>query len=190
VTTPNVVYFDQLFHTRCRGSQVNIMSAYNDMPGSWSWPTDMPDTLHQRRTRPSEPTYSQSSSPPRPEQPQQARPRATRTWGPRTCRICLDTVLPTFHPPSEHIPGILQPEPRVSYDSEGGKLISPCKCKGSQKYVHEQCLEAWRMSDPSFRARTYWECPTCKFRYKFSRLSWGRMIGSVGMYLVLEDMQN
>jgi E3 ubiquitin-protein ligase MARCH1/8 len=24
-----------------------------------------------------------------------------------------------------------------------GKLISPCKCKGSVKFIHEECLKTW-----------------------------------------------
>ena len=28
--------------------------------------------------------------------------------------------------------------------AEDGKLISPCKCDGTQKYVHEECLRKWQ----------------------------------------------
>lgn len=38
------------------------------------------------------------------------------------CRICFDT----------------------EEDAESGKLISPCKCKGSQAVVHRNCLQKWR----------------------------------------------
>lgn len=27
---------------------------------------------------------------------------------------------------------------------EGGKLIAPCDCKGSLKFIHEKCLEQWK----------------------------------------------
>jgi len=27
---------------------------------------------------------------------------------------------------------------------EAGRLISPCKCKGTVQYVHEHCLNEWR----------------------------------------------
>jgi hypothetical protein len=164
----------------------------HNIPGGWSWPSDLDDDQgpHQRRAPQPEPQQSRSNTymhnttegdsvKPEPQAP----PRRTKRYGPRTCRICLDTVQPTYHMPSEHIPNILQSggEPRVTYESEGGKLISPCKCKGSQKYVHEACLEAWRYSDAAFRNRTYWECPTCKFKYRFARIGWGRLIGSLGM---------
>ena len=28
--------------------------------------------------------------------------------------------------------------------AEDGKLISPCKCDGTQRYVHEDCLRKWQ----------------------------------------------
>ncbi|CAG9332065.1 unnamed protein product [Blepharisma stoltei] len=40
----------------------------------------------------------------------------------RTCRICLEPEAPE------------------------NKLISPCKCAGSVKYVHEECLKTWLAS--------------------------------------------
>lgn len=109
-------------------------------------------------------------------------------WLPRTCRICLETVVPTFHQPSESVPGILQPNPDVTYDSEdpaSGRLLRPCKCKGSSKYVHEGCLQQWRHSDPGYGKRNYWQCPTCGFRYRLQRMKWGRWISSTACQIVL-----
>ena len=103
-----------------------------------------------------------------------------RHWPPRTCRICLEVVNPTFHPPSEHLPESLQGRPSVSYvseDPESGRLLRPCKCKGSSKYVHEGCLQQWRHADPNSK-RNYWQCPTCGFRYRLERMNWGRWISS------------
>jgi len=62
-----------------------------------------------------------------------------------------------------------------SDDPELGRLLSPCKCKGSQKYVHEGCLNAWRLANPT-AARNYWQCPTCKFTYRMSRLHWASVL--------------
>ena len=28
--------------------------------------------------------------------------------------------------------------------AEDGKLIAPCKCSGTQRYVHEECLRKWQ----------------------------------------------
>ncbi|PYH48882.1 RING finger domain protein [Aspergillus saccharolyticus JOP 1030-1] len=111
-----------------------------------------------------------------------------RHYSPRTCRICLETVYPTFPPPSEYIPGFLQPQQRVVYESsdpESGRLLRPCKCKGSSRYVHEGCLQLWRHSDPGYGKRNYWHCPTCGFYYRLERLRWARWISSTVMQLAL-----
>jgi hypothetical protein len=75
--------------------------------------------------------------------------------------------------------GLFAPEARVRYvseDPELGRLISPCKCKGSQKYVHEGCLRAWRLASPS--DRNYYSCPTCQFKYRMRRLRMGKWLSS------------
>lgn len=141
-------------------------------PGGWSWP----DNLNEAK-----PTGGVKTDEHKPPQPAH-RPKNTerqRHWRPRTCRICLETVLPSFNVPSENLPGIFQATPSVSYDSEGGRLLRPCKCKGSSKYVHESCLQQWRHADPDSR-RHYWQCPTCHFQYRLERMAWGRWISSRG----------
>jgi hypothetical protein len=149
------------------------------MPG-WYFPDDTP------RDTPAGASGSTSEPPPRPsatrKPPQAEQPRRRRThYPPRQCRICLETVLPTTHAPSESLPGFLQSAPNVTYEDESGRLIRPCNCKGSSKYVHEACLQAWRHADPSYGRRNYWQCPTCGFKYRLARLGAGRWIGSVGM---------
>jgi len=52
-------------------------------------------------------------------------------------------------------------------DSTEGRFISPCKCKGTIRYVHAHCLEQWRLS--SVNPRSYWECDQCKYKYSFQR---------------------
>lgn len=39
-------------------------------------------------------------------------------------------------------------------------LIDPCDCKGSQRYVHKDCLKRW--VDIS---KKYESCPTCQSQY-------------------------
>jgi len=115
-------------------------------------------------------------------------PKARKHYPPRTCRICLEVVLPTFESTDEGLAGILNPAPQVTYvssDPESGRLIRPCKCKGSQKYVHEGCLQAWRHSDPSYGRRNFWECPTCRFRYRLERMRWSRWIKSTATQVLL-----
>lgn len=154
-------------------------SGYN-APGSWSWPEDLPrqptaSTTSEHQSPHDEPsTSSESASPPKPERPR-------RNWKPRTCRICLENVQPTFNEPSEHLPGMFQGAPGATYQSEdGGRLLRPCKCKGSQAYVHEGCLQEWRHADPAYGTRNFWLCPTCGFKYRLERMQWGRWISSRG----------
>lgn len=167
------------------------MAAYTT-GASWSFPQDLPGAFDG-------PTWdgsaSQSSTPPQteayaesaPEFSEEHRPKRPRRHYPtRKCRICLEDVQPTFHADSEStLPAAMQPSPRVTYESEdGGRLLSPCKCKGSQKYVHEECLSAWRRADPT-QKRNYWECPTCRYRYKLQRLTWSSWISSTAAQLAL-----
>lgn len=58
----------------------------------------------------------------------------------RTCRICL-------------------------LDDNQQDLISPCRCKGSMKYVHSTCLEQWRQT--STNRRSYFQCDQCLYKYNF-----------------------
>lgn len=66
----------------------------------------------------------------------------------------------------------------MTYESEeGGRLLSPCRCKGTQKYVHEDCLSSWRKADP-MQKRNYWQCPTCHYTYRLQRLTWASWLSS------------
>ncbi|KAL4784076.1 hypothetical protein BJX76DRAFT_348099 [Aspergillus varians] len=145
----------------------------------------------------SPPDSTSSQGSPNPEEPQQAGgpgvpPEPPKKHYPnRVCRICLESVPPTFVPPSEHVPGFLQREPRVVYESEDaelGRLVRPCKCKGSSRYVHEGCLQTWRHADPSYGRRHYWNCPTCGFQYRLERLTWARWISSTMTQMVLTSV--
>jgi len=54
-------------------------------------------------------------------------------------------------------------ECRICYqDSTNEKLISPCNCKGSMKYIHRSCLEKCIFSSKSNI------CGICKNTYKFN----------------------
>lgn len=162
----------------------SFTSGYQRTPGGWDWPSDLPgDSSHAHNARTPSPSPKQRS----PQAADPAKPKKKRTWGPRVCRICLETVLPTFHEPSEHLPDLLQGAPRVSYDSDGGRLLRPCKCKGSAAYVHETCLQEWRYADPSYGKRNYWNCPTCGFQYRLGRMSWAHWVSSTGWLISFES---
>lgn len=156
-------------------------SGFQPMPG-WYWPDDVPSN------EPSHPNASSANTSSRSQRPDATASGANASsgsrgsrrthWPPRQCRICLETVQPTFNIPSPNLPGFLQSS-NVVYEDETGRLIRPCLCKGSSKYVHDACLQAWRHADPSYGRRNYWQCPTCGFKYRLARLGAGRFIGSV-----------
>ena len=157
------------------------------MPG-WYFPDDIPkDTPRSTSGSASERRRSSNASgahePPPAEQGTQSSGRTH--WPPRQCRICLETVQPTTHVPSENLPGVFQSAPNVTYEDESGRLIRPCLCKGSSKYVHEACLQAWRYADKAYGRRNYFQCPTCGFKYRLVWLSTGRLVASVGMLSLL-----
>lgn len=171
------------------------MAAYST-GASWSFPADMPGTFaqeneqqQQQDTATANPPQHDANQPqdqPRSE-PAPPPPRRERThYPPRQCRICLEVVHPTIHQDtSVPLPESLRSLPRVVYESEEeGRLLCPCKCKGSQKYVHEGCLSAWRRADP-LQKRNYWQCPTCHYQYRLQRLTWSSWISSTSAQLGL-----
>ncbi|KAL7930131.1 hypothetical protein V8C35DRAFT_324562 [Trichoderma chlorosporum] len=123
---------------------------------------------HEKETTPERTEENSAHSQPSPNAT-----RGRRRYKPRTCRICLDTVEPKYPSNSSASSKPIY----VSDDRELGRLLSPCKCKGSQKYVHEGCLNSWRLSNPTAQ-RNYWQCPTCKFSYRLVRLHWASMLSS------------
>ncbi|CAK5280193.1 unnamed protein product [Mycena citricolor] len=48
-----------------------------------------------------------------------------------------------------------------------GRMIHPCLCSGSMKYIHVKCLHRWRTTSASQSA--FFTCPQCKYNYRFSR---------------------
>ena len=196
------------YHYILSGFQQPTMAAYStgaswgfdDLPGGWT-NVESEDAaaaqLHEENERASRAEAdktarteanikSESGPPPQTETKQEEQQKKRTHYPPRTCRICLEVVLPTFHYDTDSpLPAALQPTPRVTYESpDGGRLLRPCKCKGSQKYVHEDCLGAWRMADP-LQKRNYWECPTCRYRYRLQRLNWGSWISSTAAQIGL-----
>ncbi|KAI9644174.1 hypothetical protein NHQ30_007527 [Ciborinia camelliae] len=161
-------------------------------PGTaWSW--DLPEestsksSHHNRHDSSTNDEHAnEEASAPEPEP--EPEPQRRRYSSPRQCRICLETVEPTFEIPIEGIPSMLNPQPRVTYTSEDpelGRLMRPCKCNGSQRYVHEGCLTAWRHAGSLRVERNYYECPTCKFRYHLQRMQWGHWVSSTFTQLCL-----
>lgn len=161
-----------------------MASSPYETQSSWSWPEGMAATSSYEDLPGSfahEEPVVEEHVPTEKANGNNAAPKPQRHYPPRTCRICLEVVLPSFEPASEGISSMFNPTPSVSYtssDPESGRLIRPCKCSGSSRYVHEGCLQAWRHADPTYGRRNYWECPTCKYRYRLERMRWGRWIAN------------
>ena len=76
--------------------------------------------------------------------------------GPPTCRICFDGA-----------------------DAQLGRLFRPCKCNGSQQFIHESCLAACRAQ--SLNRDHYFRCPTCKYEYQFTRATVAQILSNKGV---------
>ena len=50
---------------------------------------------------------------------------------------------------------------------EAGRLLAPCRCRGSVRYVHAACLNEWRAA--SANPRSFYQCDQCGFRYRTER---------------------
>ncbi|KAF9297763.1 hypothetical protein BGZ74_009672 [Mortierella antarctica] len=70
---------------------------------------------------------------------------------------------------------------RICFESEddetsaSGKLISPCLCKGSSRYIHLGCLEQWRALSP--RKASAFSCDTCHYHYSVARPFMANILG-------------
>ncbi|XP_038883755.1 uncharacterized protein LOC120074641 [Benincasa hispida] len=51
---------------------------------------------------------------------------------------------------------------RICLETDGRDFIAPCKCKGTSKYVHRECLDHWRAVKEGF---AFAHCTTCKAPY-------------------------
>nr|GMD49335.1 E3 ubiquitin-protein ligase MARCH8-like isoform X2 [Ipomoea batatas]GMD53547.1 E3 ubiquitin-protein ligase MARCH8-like isoform X2 [Ipomoea batatas] len=51
---------------------------------------------------------------------------------------------------------------RICLETDGRDFIAPCKCKGTAKYVHRECLDHWRAVKEGF---AFAHCTTCKAPY-------------------------
>lgn len=55
-----------------------------------------------------------------------------------------------------------QTQCRICLETDGRDFIAPCKCKGTSKYVHRECLDHWRAVREGF---AFAHCTTCKAPY-------------------------
>ena len=70
-----------------------------------------------------------------------------------SCRICLDSEC-----------------------SEDDRLLSPCRCSGTMKYVHASCLDRWRGF--AQRTQSVVGCDQCGAEYRFASTPLMRLLSS------------
>lgn len=98
----------------------------------------------------------------------QPTPDTTWTYPIRSCRLCREDVVPTVTVSNPGLPAPFR-STTITYVSEDcGRLIKPCKCKGTQRYIHEGCLAELRAKSPVKNA--YLKCDLCGFQYNTQRL--------------------
>ena len=77
-------------------------------------------------------------------------------------RYTTDITLPKTTSPAD------EKACRICQDDEG-KLIAPCMCSGSVKWVHRECLDEWRAQ--SFNSKNFVLCSMCNQSYVFERIN-------------------
>lgn len=78
----------------------------------------------------------------------------------RTCRMCFDSAV-----------------------APGDRLLSPCQCRGTMKYVHASCLDEWRAK--SRRTDSARMCEQCGTAYKFRATPVMRLLASRFVRVIL-----
>ena len=63
-----------------------------------------------------------------------------------------------------------------AYENGAGKLISPCLCSGSMRFVHTSCLDDWRSQ--SANPRSFYQCDQCNYQYNVQRTKWAAILES------------
>ncbi|KAI0426634.1 hypothetical protein F5Y09DRAFT_58211 [Xylaria sp. FL1042] len=140
---------------------------WGDIPASDS-PANASPSAEPSSTSPHESDHTGRHTP-SPETNAEGEPKHSRK-----CRICLEWVPPTYEDVGV-LDGMRNRRPRRQYISEDGdRLISPCLCKGSIKYLHEGCLKLWMNENP---LKGY-KCDICKYQYRIERLSWAQRLRS------------
>ena len=64
----------------------------------------------------------------------------------------------------------------VAYENGAGKLMSPCLCSGSMRFVHVTCLNEWRSQ--STNPRSFYQCDQCHYQYNVQRTQWAALLES------------
>lgn len=65
--------------------------------------------------------------------------------------------------------------------AELGRLFSPCRCRGTSRFVHPACLAAWRTISEG--RESFYVCDVCGFRYNVRRAAWSGVLESRAVLL-------
>jgi hypothetical protein len=65
--------------------------------------------------------------------------------------------------------------------AELGRLFSPCRCRGTARFVHPSCLAAWRTISEG--RESFYVCDVCGFRYNVRRAAWAGVLQSRALVL-------
>ncbi|KAJ3028295.1 UNVERIFIED_CONTAM: hypothetical protein HDU68_001975 [Siphonaria sp. JEL0065] len=94
-------------------------------------------------------------------------PRESQKQQYKTCRICFCGE----EPEDDDLDSTNNTSSKNSEPpSDFGRLISPCQCKGSMKYVHLECLNMWRKKTAN--NNSFFKCEQCNYSYHFERTKW------------------
>merc|ERR1719446_589316 len=70
-----------------------------------------------------------------------------------------------------------QPVCRICYGgTDVGRLISPCMCTGTMRFVHLECLNMWRLA--SSNPQSFYQCDQCHYQYSFRRALYASILRS------------
>ena len=148
-------------------------------------PTPTSSTADDDHHREENPTDHQEANPgpSRAERPRGGNRNNHRSKA-RKCWICLDEEMPEYVSPGllGRVGGGGGKKTRVyrSEDPALGRLIAPCQCRGSVKYVHEGCIKLWRNQNPDA-----YTCGRCRYVYQLARVGWARRLRSPVLALAL-----
>lgn len=122
-------------------------------------------TLNNRRRGARSPAVEAAAAP-----PEAVAPSAASSAARSTTHTEAAPAFSSSEPPADAVC-------RICFDGvSAGKLISPCLCTGSMRYVHVSCLNEWRTQ--SANPRSFYQCDQCQYQYNVQRTRWAEILES------------
>jgi len=63
--------------------------------------------------------------------------------------------------------------------AEQGRLFTPCRCKGTMRFIHQGCLETWRKMSSNAASSTH--CDQCAYAYRIQKKGVASFISARGV---------